>query len=580
MRLSRLVGILITAALLAASLSFWRSNATTRSPGAIRPERGGEITATLRSAVSSYNPLIAADPGTATLGLLTQGSLVRINRATFELEPWLAERWDTAPDGRTFTLHLRPGLFWSDGQPLTADDVVFSVNVVYDRRSASPLASSLTVAGQPIRVSVTDPTTVVFTYPASSGPGLRLLDKLTILPRHKLESALKTGQMQTAWDAHASVTDIVGTGPFVVREHEPGKRLVLERNAHYWRKSEGGDALPYLDRIVLDVVPNAASGMQRLQQGIADLVDGELPTDAYVAARRAEDQGALTVLDLGVDTNAAALWFSLKPDARRGDPRFVFTQKPQFRQAISHAVDRELLADEVFQSAAVPIWGPITPGNRQWFWASVPRYAYDSRRASALLKSIGLEDRNGNGVAEDERGTEARYTVLTRRGIEQDQQTMMFVRAAVARVGIALEVTPLEADDLARRVASGAYDAAYLTPGAGGIDPAENLNFWLSSGDAHVWDPRQRAPGTDWERRIDTIILEQAATPDFNRRRELFNSVQQILAENAPVLYFVAPRLYYAHAARLIGVSGSVLPPHALWNADSLAVTGPPRRPE
>jgi peptide/nickel transport system substrate-binding protein len=328
---------------------------------------------------------------------------------------------------------------------------------------------------------------------------------------------------------------------------------------------------------VLDVT-DAGSEVGELQSGALDLIAGELPAEAYVAARRAEDQGTLAVVDLGVATTAPGLWFSLKSDARRTDPRFGFTQKPQFRQALSHAVDREMLADEVFQSAAVPIWGPVTPGNRPWFWASVPRYPYDSRKASALLQSVGLEDRDHNGIVEDEHGVEARFTVMTRRGDAVDDRALTFIRTAVARIGITLDVTPLDDSDIARRLQSGAYDAAFLPFPVSGLDPADNLDFWLSSGSAHVWNPSQRAPGTDWERRIDTVVLEQAATPDAFRRRELFNTVQQIFAENVPVLYFVAPRLFYAHSARVIGVSGSVLRPHALWNADSLAVTGP-RRP-
>ena len=84
-------------------------------------------------------------------------------------------------------------------------------------------------------------------------------------------------------------------------------------------------------------------------------------------------------------------------------------------------------------------------------------------------------------------------------------------------------------------------------------------------------------PATEWERRIDTIMIEQAATIDPERRRTLFNDVQRIFAENVPVLYFAAPRMFYAHSARVAGVRPSVLRPPVLWNADALGVTAPPR---
>jgi len=125
--------------------------------------------------------------------MLMQGRLVRINRSTFELEPWLAERWESNDDGRTHTLHLRQGVTWSDGAPFTSEDVLFSLRAAYDPKVESPVASSLMIGGQPIAAKAPDASTVVLTYPFPSGPGVRLLDMLPILPKHKLESALSAG---------------------------------------------------------------------------------------------------------------------------------------------------------------------------------------------------------------------------------------------------------------------------------------------------------------------------------------------------------------------------------------------------
>src|SRR5690606_14484494 len=114
--------------------------------------------------------------------------------------------------------------------------------------------------------------------------------------------------------------------------------------------------------------------------------------------------------------------------------------------------------------------------------------------------------------------------------------------------------------------------AIYMRVLATSLDPAGNLDLWLSSGSAHFWNLEQRSPATDWERRIDTIMLEQAATTDQERRRMLFNDVQRILAENVPVLYFAAPRMFAAHTARVSGVVPSVMRPPILWSADTLSV--------
>ena len=577
MRASRLLGAVITVALLIAGFAAWRSNEPGATGESGPQERGGQVVGSIRSEPRSFNRLVSRDQNTELINLLTQGRLVRINRATFELEPWLAERWEIGADGRTFTLHLRQGVTWSDGAPFTADDVLFSLRAAYDPRAESVVGGALMIGGQQIRAAASDAATVVFTYPAPSGPGLRLLDGLTILPRHKLEAALADGSFKTAWNTTAAPSEIVGTGPFVVREYQPGQRLVFDRNPRYWRRTAEGEALPYLDRIVLEIVPDQNAELLRLQAGSIDFTQSELRSEDYVAARRTEAEGRLTLLELGVGTDADAFWFCMKPEVKRRDPRFAFVQQADFRKAISHAVDREAFAEDVFLSAAVPVWGPITPGNRPWFWPDVPRYAPDVQRATERLKGIGLEDRDGNGVVESAAGTEARFTVITQRGIGNYERGTAFLKEAAARVGIALDIAPLENGALIQRLLACDYDAIYFRPLATDLDPAGNLDFWLSSGSAHVWNLNQKAPATDWERRIDTLMLEQAATSDPGRRRDLFNTVQTIFAENLPVLYFVAPRMYYAHSARVAGVTPSVLRPPVLWNADAISVTGPPR---
>ena len=534
--------------------------------------RGGQLVGSIRSEPRSFNRYVARDQTSDLVSLLTQARLVRINRQTFDLEPWLAESWESSADGRIHTLRLRQGVTWSDGTPFTADDVVFSLQAALDPKVQSVVASTLTVAGQPVRAAATDPHTVVFTFAGPSGPGVRLFDSLVILPRHKLASRLADGSFSQAWDTRTPPSELVGLGPFVLSEYQPGQRLVLDRNPRYWRTAPDGSALPYLDRIVLEIVPDQNAELLRMQSGSTDFTQNELRAEDYVTARRMEEEGRLRLIELGVGTDADALWFCLKPEAKKDDPRFRFLQRPEFRQAISHAVDREAFAETVFLGAAVPIWGPVTPGNELWFWPDLKRYRPDDDTARKLLASIGLEDRNGNGVVEDERGTEARFTIITQQGVSWYERGTTVLKEEAARVGIAFDIAPLEVATMIQRMLKCDYDGIYMRPLWSDTDPAGNMDFWLSSGSGHFWNLEQSSPATEWERRLDTIMLEQAASVDPIRRQQLFRDAQQILAENLPVLYFAAPRMYYAHSTRVTGVRPSVLRPPALWNADSLSV--------
>ena len=165
------------------------------------PVRGGTLTATFRSEPRSFNRLVSSSFATDIYTHLTQAQLVRVNRATSALEPWLAERWESDPDGRRFTLTLRDGVRWSDGEPFTSADVLFTFEAVFDARVKSSLVSSMSVGGRPLAVSAPDARTVVVTYPAPFGPGLRVLDNVPI----PVQIALVSGQ--------ADHYDLEVTGP-------------------------------------------------------------------------------------------------------------------------------------------------------------------------------------------------------------------------------------------------------------------------------------------------------------------------------------------------------------------------------
>jgi peptide/nickel transport system substrate-binding protein len=573
MRGARFVGPLITAAIVVAVALYYRGGADTAPGGTPAASRGGQIVGSIRSEIRSYNRFVESGQTADLIYTLTQARLVRINRASFELEPWLAERWESSDDGLRHTIHLRQGVTWSDGAPFTSADVLFSLQAALDPAVRSVIADSLTINGQPIRAESPDAVTVVFTYPAPSGPGLRLLDGLPIFPRHKLEAALTAGKFRDAWTTSAPPAEIVGLGPFMVREYTPGQRVVLDRNPRYWRKTSDGQPLPYLDRVVLEVVQDQNAELLRLQSGALDTTSAELRPEDYAAVRRSQQEGKLRIVELGIGTDPDAFWFCLKPEAKARDPRFAFVQKREFRQAISHAVDREAFAETVFLGDGVPIWGPITPGNWLWFSTEVPRYQYDLARARELLKSIGLEDRNGNGVVEDSAGTEARFTVITQKGITYYERGLTVLREQAAMIGIALEAAPIDQQTAVKRLLSCDYDAIYFRAVMTDLDPAGNMDLWLSSGQSHLWNLNQAKPATDWEAQIDALMTEQASTTNPQRRRELFNQVQKTWAENAPALYFAAPRLFYAHSTRLMGVVPSVQRPPVLWNADSLSVS-------
>jgi peptide/nickel transport system substrate-binding protein len=527
---------------------------------------------TQRAEPRSFNRLVSANAVTDSITHLTQAKLVRVNRTTRELEPWLAEKWETAPDRRTVTLTLRDGLKWSDGTPFTADDVLFTFKAAFDPRAQSVLASSLTIDGQPMAVSAPDARTVRIVYPAPFGPGLRLLDNLPILPRHKLEPSLEAGTFATSWNPATPPADLAGMGPFRLTRYEPGQRLTFTRNPHYWRKDEAGTPLPYLDAVVLEIVPDQSTELVRLQAGQSDMMQQALRAEDLAALRPQVDAGKASLVELGVSPDPNVFFLNLRERYWASDPRRAWITKRELRQAISHAVDREAFAESVFLGAAVPVWGPVSPGNADWFSPNVPRYPYSLDRARELLAGIGLTNRDGDEWLEDEQGTEVRFNVLTYRGNQVLERESAFLRDELEKIGIALDVVAVEQNTLVDRMLKGSFEAIYFGYNASDPDPALNHDFWLSSGAAHIWNMAQAKPATPWEAEIDALMAKQASATDPEERRRIFADVQRIFGEHVPALYFAAPRLYMGVSARTLNLSPSVVRPQLLWSVDTIGV--------
>jgi peptide/nickel transport system substrate-binding protein len=310
----------------------------------------------------------------------------------------------------------------------------------------------------------------------------------------------------------------------------------------------------------------------RLQSGQTDFTQQALRASDLATLRPLELDGRLQVEELGVSPEADAFVFNLRPEVWAKDPRGAWFNRKEFRQALSHAVDREAFSDAVFLGTAVPIHGPITPGNKEWFWPSVPRYEFSREKARGLLEGLGLINRDEDELLEDERGNEARFTALVFRGNSVLERSASVVRDDLRQIGVAMDIVSLEPNSIFQRVVGGDFEAAFVQFTGINGDPANVKDFWLSTGGMHLWHVGQNAPATEWERQIDGLIAQQSVTLDMTERKRLFNDVQRLFAENLPILYFAAPRVYVAASARLINLYPSLTRPEIIWSADTLAI--------
>jgi len=523
---------------------------------------GGELLVSIRTEPRNFTRLEAREETTDLVALLIHASLIRINRTTDDVEPWLAERWTRSPDGRQFTIKLRPNVQFSDGHALSSDDVVFSFEAAY----ATDAGDTLKIDGKPLTVVAVDPLTVSLTFPQPFAPGVRILDNLLVLPRHRLEPALKNGTLRTAWGLSTPPSELVGLGPFVLSAYQPGQRLVFVRNPHYWRHDDKGTALPYLDRITLDVVPDQSTQLLRLESGETDAMPSAMPAEAYASLKQGADTGKLHLYDLGPALFPDVLWFNLKPGAFADDPRASWLQRKELRQAVSLAVDRKAFVDTVFLGAAVPVFGPVSPTNARWYWNATPSIPHDPDRARQLLESIGITPAHP-----------AQFTILTQKGRPSFERGVSVIRDELKKIGVTVDVAAIEGNTLVQQILAAKYDAVYFQFSLSDTDPAMSADFWPSSGTEHFWNREQKKPSTAWEARIDDLYRRQSAAADQAERKKAFDELQSVFVDEQPMIYFAAPRVFVASSARVGNVAPSAavqLPPRILWSPDTLTVNG------
>jgi peptide/nickel transport system substrate-binding protein len=536
---------------------------------------GGRLVVSLRGEPKTLNPLIAADARSRDVIGVMQADLVHINRTTQLTEPALAKSWKISPDGLAYTLVLRQGIKFSDGQPLDADDVLFTFRVYLDENVHATQRDLLIVGGKPIAVRKVDAHTVVFQLAKTYGVGERLFDGLAILPRHLLEKPYKEGKLGQIGSLATAADQWGGLGPFRLKEYVAGQRLVLERNPYYWKSDAKGNRLPYVDELVFLFVPNADAQVLKFQSGETDMIS-QLGAENFSVLSR--QQRGYAMVDAGAGLEYNFLFFNLNDASEKTSPEMQRKQKwfreVKFRQAVSAVVDREAIVRLVYQGRGAALWGLVAPGNRRWGNEKLAHPARSLERARTLLKEAGFSWNNGpNGESTllDSSGKPVEFSILTSSSNADRAKMAALLQDDLKQLGMRVQVVPLEFRSLLDRVTqTKEYDACVMGIASFDADPNSDINVWLSSGGTHLWNPSQAHPATPWEAEIDRLIEEQMSARTFEQRKKLYDRAQEVLAENQPLIFLASPNILAGAKNSIGNFHPAVLEPYVLWNVEQL----------
>jgi peptide/nickel transport system substrate-binding protein len=544
-------------------------------PGEIG-KQGGRLVVSLRAEPKTLNPLTAADaPSREVILGAMQADLIHINRATQLTEPALAKSWKVSPDGLQYTLTLRKGLRFSDGQPLDADDVLFTLRVYLDESIHATQRDQLIVGGKPIAVRKVGAQTLVFQLAKTYGAGERLFDGLAILPRHLLEKPYNEGRLAQSWGLATPANQWAGLGPFRLKEYVAGQKLVLERNPYYWKQDAQGKRLPYLDELVFLFVPNADAQVLRFQSGETDLISRLGAENFSVLSRQ---QGGFTMSDAGPGLEYNFLFFNLNEPGEKTSPdlarKLKWFREVKFRQAISAAIDRDAIVRLVYQGRGAALWGPVTPGNHRWGDSAIPHPARSLEKARALLKEAGFAwtaGPSGEPALVDSEAKPVEFSILTSSTNADRTKMATLIQEDLKQLGVRVQIVPMEFRSLIDRVTqTREYEACVLGLVSFDADPTPEMNVWLSNGGTHLWNPSQAHPATAWEAEIDKLMEQQLAAPSFEQRKKSFDRVQEILAENQPMIFLSSPDILAGVKNSIGNFHPAVLEPYVLWNVEQL----------
>ena len=506
------------------------------------PHYGGELVLAITSDPKSFNSILAKENSTTEITSHLFEGLTTVDPFDLRPKPNLAERWEASPDGLTWTFYLREGLRWSDGEPLTADDVVFTFNdLIFNDAVPNSSRDIFTIEGKPLKVEKVNPLVARFILPCKFAPFLRGMTQ-EILPKHMLNAAVKAGRFAFTWGIDVDPKAVVGNGAFILEAYLPGQAVTLARNPFYWKKSEANTSLPYLDRVRYVVVPSMDVELLKFMEGSIDAYS--MRGMDFPLLKPLEGKRNFKIYDLGPDMGASFLVFNQNSGKNeKTDKPFVAPRKLAwftnhlFRQAVAYAVDKARIIEIVKNGLGYPQYSPESPAAGFFYCDTVRKYNYDPLKARELLASGGFKDINNDGILEDKDGNPLEFTLLTNAGNNESSDISSILRNDLERLGMKVNFQLVEFNTLVSKLTSTFEWDAIVIGLTGSIDPHFGQNVWLSSGQLHMWFPKQKFPATAWEKRIDELFALGVQELDESKRKAYYDEYQKIIAEEAPMIY-------------------------------------------
>ncbi|MGN0030376.1 MAG: ABC transporter substrate-binding protein [Candidatus Gastranaerophilaceae bacterium] len=511
---------------------------------------GGEIiSSTIGEGPKTFNPFNSKDNTSSTMAGILYDGLLTTNPVTGQPEPKLAKDFAISPDGKTYTIYLRHGINWSDGKPITADDVVFSwKDIIFAGLGDTSLRDSLYIDGKLPKVRKIDDYTVEFKIDKPYAPFVRLLSA-SIAPKHYFLPAVKKGAayFDGFLSTNTNPDEIVSSGAFKLKEYIPAQRVVFERNPNYYLINKIGDKLPYLDSFIYLIVGDLNNEVLKFEAKELDVIN--LQGSKVARYKSLEPHSDFKLYNLGPTTGTMYLSVNMNNRKNKNGEYYVnpikqkWFQDLNFRTAIDYAIDRRNMVLNIANGIGEPLYTAESL-NSIYLNKNLKPYEKNLEKSRELLQKSGFYLKNEKLFDKD--GNRVEFNLYTNAGNTEREAIGVMVKQDLEELGMKVNFKPIEFNSLVNKLVS-TFDWDMVIMGLTGspIEPNGGKNVWLSDGRLHMFNMRTPKEGKSgilsWEKDLDECFIKGALASNFNERKKYYDRYQEIVYNQKPMIYIYSP---------------------------------------
>lgn len=509
---------------------------------------GGElILSTIGEGPKTFNPCNSKDATSSSMAGMLYDGLVTTEPRTGEVIPLLAKDFEVK--GNDYIVHLRHGVKWSDGKPITADDVMYTYQEIIFKGLGNPSSmENMKVEGKLPSIEKIDDYTVKFTTPKPFAPFLRQLSN-PIVPKHYFKPYSDRGESEfnAFLSPNTPPEEIVSNGAFKLKEYVAAQRVVFVRNPDYYKINTQNERLPYLDKVVYMIVGDTNNEILKFEAGELDLLSIRGENVARYKLR--EPDSDYKIYNLGPDTGTLFLLFNLN-NRKDSDGKWYVNPIKQkwfsnrdFRAAVDWAVDRKNMVQNIAKGVAKPLFTAESL-NSIYLNKYIKGHPKDKKVAEDSLKKAGFY--NKNGILYDSAGNRVEFDLYTNAGVLEREALGVMIKQDLEDLGMKVNFKPIEFNTLVNKLSNtNDWDMAIMGLTGSPLEPNDGKNVWKSTGPLHLFNQRPQNYKVDdrleWEKELDEIFELGAQKLTFEERKPVYDRYQTIIYNQKPIIYLYSP---------------------------------------